>query len=89
MCFLFRLNLNLHAGVGKKNWNLEFCIKHGLDSLSFTLSAHVRSVITQPFDSRVTASSDNWFEAVARLLTDYLDTRQTMNRYKKNNTVNM
>ena len=60
-----------------------------VDSLSFTLSAHVRSVITQPFDSRVTASSDNWFEAVARLLTDYLDTRQTMNRYKKNNTVNM
>ena len=25
MRFLFRLDLSLHAGAGKKNWNLEVC----------------------------------------------------------------
>jgi len=25
MRFLFRLDLSLHAGAGKKFWNLEFC----------------------------------------------------------------
>ena len=24
MCFLFRLDLSLHAGAGKKIWNFEF-----------------------------------------------------------------
>ena len=29
MCFLFRLDLILHAGVGKKNWILNFATKQG------------------------------------------------------------
>ena len=27
MRFLFCLDLSLHAGAGKKNWNLELCIQ--------------------------------------------------------------